>query len=151
MWPVFSGKIIYGHDNKTTQQMSKSIVDHRTKYNEEPLWCDSMFGGMPAYLVSTIYKGNLLRYIHAVQRPFWFFLFSFWCIWMISESNKKPEKVFVPRSKFIRWTMANELVITSVVSISSVLILIILFYIMGTYNTADITTGWHNSPLELLR
>jgi hypothetical protein len=44
--------------------MSKEIVDHRKAYGEEPLWTNSMFAGMPAYLVSTQYKSNLLRTLH---------------------------------------------------------------------------------------
>jgi len=33
--------------------MSKEIIDFREKYDEEPLWTNSMFSGMPAYQIST--------------------------------------------------------------------------------------------------
>ncbi|MBY0424988.1 MAG: hypothetical protein K2Q22_05060, partial [Cytophagales bacterium] len=58
--------------NKTLGQMdivqwsgaAKSITDFRAKYGEEPLWTNSLFGGMPAYLVSTEYPGNLFHTLH---------------------------------------------------------------------------------------
>lgn len=61
---VLEGKRISQHDIIQFKGMSKEIADHREKYGEEPLWTNSMFGGMPAYLVSTQYKGNQLRKIH---------------------------------------------------------------------------------------
>jgi hypothetical protein len=66
---VFFGPMIL--DDKTLQQgdinqfdgMSKEIIDYRAKTGEEPLWTNSMFGGMPAFQISTVYKGNLVQYI----------------------------------------------------------------------------------------
>jgi hypothetical protein len=47
--------------------MSKEIQDFRAKTNgEEPLWTNSMFGGMPAYQISVIYHGNLLKYVNSI-------------------------------------------------------------------------------------
>ena len=58
---VLEGKRLNQHDIVQFKGMSKEIVDHRAKYGEEPLWTNSMFGGMPAYLISTQYKSNLIR------------------------------------------------------------------------------------------
>lgn len=38
--------------------MSKEIMDFREKTGEEPLWTNSMFGGMPAYQISVLYPNN---------------------------------------------------------------------------------------------
>ncbi|OFY70680.1 MAG: hypothetical protein A3G23_08135 [Bacteroidetes bacterium RIFCSPLOWO2_12_FULL_37_12] len=38
--------------------MSKEIKDFRVKFGEEPLWTNSMFSGMPAYQISTLYPSN---------------------------------------------------------------------------------------------
>ena len=60
--PVLEGKKL---DNKIRRQfigMSKEIVDHRAEYDEEPLWTNSMFGGMPAYQISVKYKKNLISH-----------------------------------------------------------------------------------------
>ncbi len=63
---VFEGKRIQQHDILQFKGMSKEIVDHRAEFHEEPLWTNSMYGGMPAYLVSTQYKSNVLRQIHRI-------------------------------------------------------------------------------------
>lgn len=39
--------------------MSKEIVDYRTTFGEEPLWTNSMFGGMPAYQISLAQSRNV--------------------------------------------------------------------------------------------
>lgn len=61
--PALEGKVLRQGDNLQFQGMAKEIVDYRTEYNKEPLWTNSMFGGMPAYLISTIYTTNLIRYV----------------------------------------------------------------------------------------
>ena len=65
---VLEGKRIAQHDNLTFAGMSKEVADYREETGKEPLWTNSMFGGMPAYLVSTQYKGNIISYLrHAFQ------------------------------------------------------------------------------------
>ena len=56
--PLFIGKELKQDDIARHKGMSKEIVDYRTKNNSEPLWTNSMFGGMPAYQISTLYPGN---------------------------------------------------------------------------------------------
>jgi hypothetical protein len=58
--PLLSGKELRQHDIAMHKGMSKEIADYREKHHAEPLWTNSMFGGMPAYLVSTLYPGNWL-------------------------------------------------------------------------------------------
>ena len=62
--PLLEGKRLEQHDLKTYKGSAKEIIDHREKTGEEALWTNSMFGGMPAYLISTKYKGNLLQYLN---------------------------------------------------------------------------------------
>lgn len=61
--PLLEGKRIKQHDISQWKGMSKEIVDYRAKTGEEPLWTNSMFGGMPAYQISVEYKANLVKYI----------------------------------------------------------------------------------------
>ncbi len=51
--PQLKGYSLNQHDTKSSIGMSKEISDHRQKYDEEPLWTNSTFGGMPAYQIST--------------------------------------------------------------------------------------------------
>ncbi len=61
--PMLQGKALEQHDILQYKGMSKEIVDFRKATGQEPLWTNSMFGGMPAYLISVVYKGNLFRYV----------------------------------------------------------------------------------------
>ena len=64
--PLMKGKEIKQGDIMNFKGMSKEIIDHREKYNEDPLWTNSMFGGMPAYQISVSYYGNLVRFFDKV-------------------------------------------------------------------------------------
>ena len=61
--PMLEGKKLRQHDTMQFKGMAKEISDFREKSGEEPLWTNSMFGGMPAYLISVQYKSNLFKYI----------------------------------------------------------------------------------------
>jgi len=63
---VLEGKNISQHDIVQATGMAKEITDYREKYHEEPLWTNSTFGGMPAYLISAKYKNNLIRQLHYI-------------------------------------------------------------------------------------
>ena len=58
--PQFNGYSLKQHDIEQFQGMVKETKDFREKFGEEPLWTNSMFGGMPTYQISTQYEGNLL-------------------------------------------------------------------------------------------
>lgn len=67
-YPVLEGKVLHTNDGTVAQNSSKEISDFREKYGEEPLWTNSMFSGMPAYLISTRYTGNIIRYAESLLR-----------------------------------------------------------------------------------
>ncbi|CAN5386625.1 YfhO family protein [soil metagenome] len=62
--PAFQGKTLGQHDIAQWIGMSKEITDYRTKTGIEPLWTNSMFGGMPAYQISVMYPANLIQYVN---------------------------------------------------------------------------------------
>lgn len=61
--PLFDGYTLKQSDVKQFQGMSKEIVDYRIQNGSEPLWTNSMFGGMPAYQVSVTHESNLLVFV----------------------------------------------------------------------------------------
>ncbi len=69
--PLLSGKELKQDDIARFKGSSKEIVDFRNSQNSEPLWTNAMFGGMPAYQISTIYPGN---WIGKIDRAFKLFL-----------------------------------------------------------------------------
>jgi hypothetical protein len=50
--PVLENKQLNQHDSMTYAGMSKEIVDYNKKSDDLALWTNSMFGGMPAYLIA---------------------------------------------------------------------------------------------------
>ncbi len=64
--PLIQGKMLNMMDVTHWKGMSKEVVDFRESTGEEPLWTNSMFSGMPAYQVSTKYKGNLIQYVPSI-------------------------------------------------------------------------------------
>lgn len=64
--PMLEGKRLEQHDITMWKGMSKEVIDFREKTGEEALWTNSMFGGMPAWQISVVYSGNLVRYIKKV-------------------------------------------------------------------------------------
>jgi hypothetical protein len=69
-YPVLEGKQLRGNDTRVHLINSKEIQDFRDKYDKEPLWTNSIFSGMPAFLISTRYPGNLIKYVDTVLRQY---------------------------------------------------------------------------------
>lgn len=61
--PLLEGKRLRQSDIIQHTGMSKEVVDYRAKTGKEPLWTNSMFGGMPTYQVSTYYPSDLMVYL----------------------------------------------------------------------------------------
>ncbi len=61
---VFGGKTIKQHDIVQGLGAGQEIIKFRNETGEEALWTNSMFGGMPAYLINTQWSGDLILYVH---------------------------------------------------------------------------------------
>jgi hypothetical protein len=79
--PVLEGKKLQSSDGTQFKGMSKEIVDYRAATGKEALWSNNMFSGMPAYLTSTVYSGELIskvqRFITGISQPIMILTFSF--------------------------------------------------------------------------
>jgi hypothetical protein len=69
-YPVLEGRKINAHDTKVYEASSKEINDYRDQYGKEPLWTNSMFGGMPAFMISVKYPGNLFKHLDNLLKLF---------------------------------------------------------------------------------
>ncbi|MBN2819303.1 MAG: YfhO family protein [Bacteroidales bacterium] len=67
-YPQLEGKVLQQPDISHHMGMSKELVDYRKNTGEEAIWTGSMFSGMPGYMISTLYKGNLLKFVQGVLR-----------------------------------------------------------------------------------
>ncbi|MBS4057190.1 MAG: YfhO family protein [Bacteroidales bacterium] len=64
--PMLEGKRLNMHDINMYKGMSKELADYREHTGQEALWTNSMFGGMPAWQISVVYGGNLMRYVKQI-------------------------------------------------------------------------------------
>ncbi|PIF05532.1 MAG: hypothetical protein CSA36_06430 [Draconibacterium sp.] len=64
MFPVLDGKVLHQSDIEHFKGMAKELIDYREATGEEAIWTNSMFCGMPGYLISVVYPGNLMRRVH---------------------------------------------------------------------------------------
>jgi hypothetical protein len=87
--PAFlDGRVLQQSDIQQFTGSAQSIVEYREKFGEEPLWTNSMFGGMPAYLVSVKW-GNIsigvLKSVIAfgIPHPFANIFLSFLCYYIM--------------------------------------------------------------------
>jgi hypothetical protein len=62
----FDNKTLVQHDIQQFSGGAQSIVEHREKVGEEPLWLTSMFSGMPSYLVSVNWGNKAIGYTKKV-------------------------------------------------------------------------------------
>ena len=99
--PVLKGyKLIQG-DIKNYKGMSKEIADYREKTGDEALWTNSMFGGMPAYLVSFRKKGNLMNHVDKAMsiwmdppvKQLFLYLIGFYILLLVLKIDPLPSAI----------------------------------------------------------
>ena len=67
-YPILEGKVLHTNDGTVAKNNSKEIRDFREKYGREPLWTNALFSGMPAYMISVKYPGNLMKHADNIIR-----------------------------------------------------------------------------------
>ncbi|NPA45309.1 MAG: YfhO family protein [Chlorobi bacterium] len=63
---TLQGKKLNQHDKKTWKGGAKEIMDYQKETGEWSLWTNSLFGGMPTYMVSNHAPNNWTKYIYKV-------------------------------------------------------------------------------------
>ncbi len=58
--PMLQGKVLRQHDVSTYKGMSQEVNQYKKQTGEVSLWTNSMFGGMPTYLINTPNSGNII-------------------------------------------------------------------------------------------
>ena len=66
--PAIQNKKLNQHDMKTYAGMTKEINDYNKESGEHSLWTNSMFGGMPTYLIQNYSPNNLTKYIDNILK-----------------------------------------------------------------------------------
>jgi len=66
--PALEGKQISASDVIHYKGMAKEIEDYRKNAEDQALWTNNMFGGMPAFQISVNYTHNLMLSVHKALR-----------------------------------------------------------------------------------
>lgn len=66
---VIENKVIEQHDINQWRGGAQELIEFREKTGEEGLWTNSMFSGMPAYLVNTIWSNKPITTIKKIIAP----------------------------------------------------------------------------------
>lgn len=66
--PLMGDKKLRQGDISHYKGMAQEIIDFRNEYDEEPLWSNSMFSGMPAYQISVKYQNNLMLEVDRILK-----------------------------------------------------------------------------------
>ncbi len=86
-FPVLEGKKLFQSDIAQFRGVSKEIVDFRTEHNQEPYWTNRVFGGMPAYNVSSYYPHNYIKkadlLLRFLPRPADYLFLYFICFFIL--------------------------------------------------------------------
>lgn len=61
LFPVLEGKVLHTTDLVHHNGMAQELREYRNATGEEGLWTNSMFCGMPGYLISIKYPGNIIN------------------------------------------------------------------------------------------
>jgi len=85
---AFQGKVLDASDYNTFSGASKELKDFTKATGDEALWTNSMFGGMPAYLILTHYKGNVFQLyfsaINLIPKPVNYVIINFCMFFLLA-------------------------------------------------------------------
>ena len=88
---IFEGKTLPQHDITQWQGSAQELIEFREKTGEEGLWTNSMFGGMPGYLVNVEFSGELNLYVHKIlglffPHPISLIFIAFFCSYVMLQA-----------------------------------------------------------------
>ena len=82
-YPVIQGEVLSMSDIKNYQGQSKEIKDLKKQTGENALWTNSMFGGMPSFLIATPSPPKTTKVIHQILNLNHFRPVSFLFLYML--------------------------------------------------------------------
>lgn len=87
--PQFNGYALAQHDIQQFKGASHEISYYRETTGKEPLWTNSMFGGMPATQISVVHQGNIFKatitwFLRVLHTPAGVFLLHMICFYLMA-------------------------------------------------------------------
>jgi len=86
--PVIDGKVLYMGDIVNLEGAYQDLQEFRAEYDEEPLWVENVFSGMPAYLIGSRNPGNVVYntvrgIVDIIPRPAVFLFLLSTCFYLL--------------------------------------------------------------------
>ena len=97
------------------QGMSKEIQDFREKTGNEALWTNSMFSGMPAYLIDVKWDNKLILGIHkivslGIPHPINYIFISFISFYIMLIRSKWPVVMWIRSVGTLPWALTGKII-----------------------------------------
>lgn len=116
--PALQGKVLQQSDITQWKAMSEDIHHYKEVHGEAPLWTNSMFSGMPGYLIAGKANNNV-PYLFAeilslfLGKPFQFFFLACVCFYFLSQVLKVNTWIGVIGSLAYAYATYNPIIIVA--------------------------------------
>ena len=114
--PALQGKVLQQSDITQWKGMSKDIYDFKEKHGDAPLWTNSMFSGMPGYLIAGK-TNNVIPYYFTealslfFAKPFQFFILACICFYFLSQVLKTNSWIGIVGALAYAYATYNPIII----------------------------------------
>jgi hypothetical protein len=116
--PALQGKVLQQTDITQWKAMSEDIRHYKEVHGEAPLWTNSMFSGMPGYLIAGRTNNNV-PYLFAevlslfLAKPFQFFFLACVCFYFLSQVLRVNTWIGVIGSLAYAYATYNPIIIVA--------------------------------------
>lgn len=116
--PALEGKVLQQSDITQWKAMSKDIYNVKEATGEVPLWTNSMFSGMPGYLIAGKANNYIPYYFTEalslfLPKPFQFFFLACICFYILSQCLKVNSWVGVIGSLAYAYATYNPIIVAA--------------------------------------
>ncbi len=116
--PALEGKVLQQHDITQWRAMANDVYKVKEKTGEAPLWTNSMFSGMPGYMIAGNTNNHVPYYFASVislflGKPFQFFFLACICFYFLSQVLRVNSWVGVIGSLAYAYATYNPIIIVA--------------------------------------
>ncbi|GEO10996.1 YfhO family protein [Segetibacter aerophilus] len=116
--PALQGKVLQQSDITQWKGMSHDIYQYKEQHGEAPLWTNSMFSGMPGYLIAGKTNNDVPYYFAEalslfLGKPFQFFFLACICFYFLSQVLRVNSWIGVIGSLAYAYATYNPVIIVA--------------------------------------
>ena len=116
--PALEGKVLQQHDITQWKAMAHDVYEVKDKTGEAPLWTNSMFSGMPGYMIAGNTNNHVPYYFASVLslflgKPFQFFFLACVCFYFLSQVLRVNSWVGIIGSLAYAYATYNPIIIVA--------------------------------------